>query len=51
MALLLDQPRSATVKSVTPCDLLVLDGEDFRRILADFPHAEAELLAVAARRR
>jgi len=50
MALLLDRPRSATVRAVTPCDLLVLDREDFRRILADHPQAEADLLAVAARR-
>jgi len=51
MALLLDRPRSATVRAVTPCDLLVLDGEDFRRIVADYPQAEAEFLAIAARRR
>jgi CRP-like cAMP-binding protein len=38
------------VRAVTPCDLLVLDREDFRRILADHPQAEADLLAVAARR-
>jgi glucose-6-phosphate 1-dehydrogenase len=50
MALLLDRPRSATVRAVTPCDLLVLDREDFRRILADHPQAESDLLAVAARR-
>jgi CRP-like cAMP-binding protein len=50
MALLLDRPRAATVRAVTPCDLLVLDREDFRRILADHPQAEADLLAVAARR-
>ena len=51
MALLLDQPRSATVRAVSPCDLLVLDGEDFRRIVADYPQAEAEFFAIASRRR
>ncbi|NCY01392.1 MAG: glucose-6-phosphate dehydrogenase [Planctomycetia bacterium] len=50
MAVLSGQPRSATVRAVTPCDLLVLDGDDFRRILADFPQAAADLRAVAASR-
>jgi len=51
MALLLGQSRSATVRAVTPCDLLVLDAEDFRRIVADFPQAEADLRRIAASRR
>jgi glucose-6-phosphate 1-dehydrogenase len=51
MALLLSQPRSATVRAVSPCDLLVLDAEDFRRIIADFPQAEADLRRIAASRR
>ncbi len=51
MALLLGQPRSATVRAVSPCDLLVLDAEDFRRIIADFPQAEADLRQIAASRR
>jgi CRP-like cAMP-binding protein len=48
---LLGQPRSATVRAVSPCDLLVLDAEDFRRIIADFPQAEADLRRIAASRR
>lgn len=51
MALLLDQPRSATVRALTPCDLLVLDGPDYGRILADFPAAEEEFRRLAAQRR
>lgn len=51
MALLLDQPRSATVRALTPCDLLVLDGPDYARILADFPAAEEEFRRLAAQRR
>ena len=51
MALLLSQPRNATVRAVSPCDLLVLDAEDFRRIIADFPQAEADLRQIAASRR
>jgi CRP-like cAMP-binding protein len=47
MALLLNQPRSATVRAVVPCDLLVLEGDDFRRIIADFPEAEAKLRQIA----
>jgi glucose-6-phosphate 1-dehydrogenase len=50
MALLLNQPRSATVRAVSPCDLLVLDADDFRRIVGDFPQAEAELRRIAASR-
>ena len=34
-ALLNDVPRSATVRAVTQCRLLVLDCEDFRGLLAD----------------
>jgi glucose-6-phosphate 1-dehydrogenase len=51
MALLLGQPRSATVRAVAPCDLLVLDAEDFRRIIADYPQAEADLRRIAVSRR
>jgi len=51
MALLLGKPRSATVRAVTPCDLLVLHEDDFRRIIADFPQAEADLRRIAASRR
>ena len=51
MALLLSQPRSATVRAVAHCDLLVLAAEDFRRIIADFPQAEADLRRIAASRR
>ena len=50
MALLLNQPRNATVRAVAHCDLLVLDAEDFRRIIADFPQAEADLRQIAASR-
>ena len=50
MALLLNQSRSATVRAVAACDLLVLDAEDFRRIIADFPQAEADLRRIAASR-
>jgi len=51
MAMLDDRPRNATVRAVSPCDLLVLAATDFRRIVDDFPEAEAEFRQVAARRR
>ncbi len=47
MALLYRRPRSATVRAETPCDLLVLDGTAFRRILDDFPSFEVELRHLA----
>jgi glucose-6-phosphate 1-dehydrogenase len=51
MALLFDQPRAATVRATRPCDLFVLVGEDFRRIVTDFPQADAEFRRIAAERR
>ena len=51
LAVLHGRPRSATVRAISACDLLVLESRDFRRILADFPQAEASLRDVAARRR
>ena len=47
MALLLAEPRTATVRAATPCDLLVLGKADFCRILRDheqFAHAIAEIV-------
>jgi CRP-like cAMP-binding protein len=35
VALLLSEPRTATVRAKTPCDLFVLDKADFSRILRD----------------
>jgi len=51
MALLDNRPRNATVRAVSACDLLVLAAADFRRIVEDFPQAEAEFRRVAATRR
>jgi glucose-6-phosphate 1-dehydrogenase len=50
MALLFDRPRSATVRATRPCDLFVLDGTDFGRVLSDFPQADAEFRRIAAAR-
>jgi glucose-6-phosphate 1-dehydrogenase len=35
VAILLSEPRNATVRAKTPCDLFVLDKSDFSRILQD----------------
>lgn len=51
MAMLDNRPRNATVRAVSPCDLLVLAAADFRRIVEDFPEAEAEFRQIAAQRR
>lgn len=51
MAVLFDQPRAATVRTITPCDLLVLDGDEFRRIVNDFPAVAAEFRRIAEGRR
>jgi len=45
MALLNDKPRSATVRALTPVDLIALDKEDFRRVVSDTPGLALELLA------
>ena len=50
LAVLFDQPRSATVRAVCHCDLLALDAADFRRIASDFPQMQAEFRRIAASR-
>lgn len=43
MALLNDQPRSATVTATTPCVLLVLSRQEFAKLRDVDPHIGAEL--------
>ncbi len=50
MSLVFNQPRSATVRSLRSCDLFVLDGDDFHRIVRDFPEAEEEFKRIALER-
>jgi CRP-like cAMP-binding protein len=50
MALLLDQPRNASVVAKTPMTIDVIDRQDFRRLLGDFPDLHAPLLEATARR-
>lgn len=50
MALLNDKPRSATVRALTDVEALVLDKEDFRRVVADTPGMALQLLAALSMR-
>jgi diguanylate cyclase (GGDEF)-like protein len=48
MALLNGKPRSATVRAIDKVEALVLDKEEFRRILIDTPQVAIELLEAMA---
>ena len=50
VALLFSQPRTATVRATSLCNLLVLDKADFRRILQDHPQFSQAMEAVARQR-
>ena len=48
--LLLSEPRTATVRAKTTCDLFVLDKADFSRILRDHPQFAHAIKKVARER-
>jgi glucose-6-phosphate 1-dehydrogenase len=50
IALLTAQPRTATVRAKTTCDLFVLDKEDFDRILHDNPQFGHKVREIAQKR-
>ena len=50
MALLLDRPRNASVVATTDMTIEVIDRQDFRRLLEEFPDLHAPLLAATAQR-
>jgi glucose-6-phosphate 1-dehydrogenase len=50
LALLCDQPRSATVRATTPCDLFVLRQGDFVRALKEYPQFADSVREVAKTR-
>jgi voltage-gated potassium channel len=50
LALLCDQPRSATVRAATPCDLFVLKQGDFKRALKEYPQFAESVNEVARTR-
>jgi CRP-like cAMP-binding protein len=49
-ALLLDQPRNASVVAKTAMTIEVIDRQDFRRLLEEYPDLHAPLLEAAAQR-
>ena len=50
MALLESAPRSASVITVTACDLLVINRNDFQHLLNTSPSLSRKLLAILSRR-
>jgi len=50
MALLLDRPRNASVVARTDMTIDVIDRQDFRRLLEEFPDLHAPLLEATAQR-
>jgi len=50
IALLREVPRSATIMSVTECELLVLNALDFRRLLDEYPAIRDSMHELAERR-
>jgi voltage-gated potassium channel len=50
IALLREVPRSATIMSVTECELLVLNAVDFRRLLEEHPAIRDAMRELAERR-
>jgi glucose-6-phosphate 1-dehydrogenase len=50
IALLQSGPRTASVRAVTPCDLLVLSKGDFDKVLKEHPHYSQALHEVARTR-
>jgi glucose-6-phosphate 1-dehydrogenase len=50
LSLLLAQPRVATIRALSPCDLFVLAREDFQRVLEEHPDFAATLRETARTR-
>jgi CRP-like cAMP-binding protein len=50
MALLLERPRNASVVARTDMTIDVIDRQDFRRLLEEFPDLHAPLLEATAQR-
>jgi CRP-like cAMP-binding protein len=51
MALISREPRSATVTTLRPTDLLVLEADDFLRLVDRIPDIGTKVQAVAKERR
>ena len=51
MALLHDEPRTATCRTVTPCSLYELTRSDFNKMREKFPAVEKAIQEIEAERR
>lgn len=51
MALILSEPRNASIRARSRCELLQLDREDFQRVMATFPELDQHLRALAHQRK
>ncbi|MBI3463256.1 MAG: cyclic nucleotide-binding domain-containing protein, partial [Planctomycetes bacterium] len=47
IALLLSQPRIASIRAITDCDVFVLDRSDFSKVLNDHPQFAQSIVEVA----
>ncbi len=50
MSLLTSQPRTATVRAITPCNLFVLDKDSFNRVAHDHPKFRTAIAQLAQER-
>jgi glucose-6-phosphate 1-dehydrogenase len=50
VGLILSQPRTATIRAATSCDLFVLDRADLARVLKDHPQFAQSIAAIAQSR-
>lgn len=50
MALIDDSPRSATIRTMTPCRFLILHKQEFKETAMEFPRIALEICSVLSRR-
>ncbi|MDD9300927.1 MAG: cyclic nucleotide-binding domain-containing protein [Desulfobacter sp.] len=50
MALIDDAPRSATIKTVTPCRFLILHKQEFKETAMEFPRISLQICSVLSQR-
>jgi CRP-like cAMP-binding protein len=50
MALIDDAPRSATIRTMTPCRFLILHKQQFKETAMEFPRIALQICSVLSRR-
>jgi CRP-like cAMP-binding protein len=50
MALIDDNPRSATIRTVEPCRFLILQKQEFEEIAMEFPKVTLQICSVLSQR-